>query len=237
MPSTFRKTLRRFVIANVLVASLLGAHAVAQTPAEAGCDQAGTPMAAMDHGSMAQGEATPGMDMEQVEFDQLYIDMMLPHHDSIIALAEVALPLLEDPRLQDIAQAIIDTQSAEQEELQQLRAEWYGSAEPAAMDDAMMTMMMEMMPGMGSAEEQMQIMDAAWQVQTFCAADNYDLAFIDQAIPHHQMAIDASEIALEQAVHPEIAAIAQEVIDAQQAEIDLLEQVRAELTAGATPST
>jgi len=100
----------------------------------------------------------------------------------------------------------------------------------------MMSMMMEAMPGMGSAEEQMQIMDAQWQVQTFCAAEDYDLAFIDQTIPHHQMAIDASEIALDQAVHPEIAAIAQEVIDAQQAEIDELETIRAELTGEASPA-
>jgi len=185
---------------------------------------------------MDNGDATPGMEMQQVEFDQMYIDMMLPHHDSIVALAQVAMPLLEDPRLQEIAQIIIDTQTAEQAELEALRAEWYGSPDPAPMDDAMMSMMMEAMPGMGSAEEQMQIMDAQWQVQTFCAAEDYDLAFIDQTIPHHQMAIDASEIALDQAVHPELAAIAQEVIDAQQTEIDELETIRAELTGEASPA-
>lgn len=235
MDSTFRMTARGVIVAGVFSASLLGSPTVAQTPEASGCDQVGTPVAAM--ASMDHGGATPAMEMQQAEFDQMYIDMMVPHHESIVALAEVALPLLEDPRLQELAQNIIDTQTAEQAELQALRTEWYGSPEPAPMDDAMMAMMMEAMPGMGTAEQQMQIMDAQWQVQTFCAADDHDLAFIGQVIPHHQMAIDASEIALKQAVHPEIAAIAQEVIDTQQAEIDELELIRAELTGEATPAT
>jgi uncharacterized protein (DUF305 family) len=239
MHTKFRKSARGLIVAGVFSASMMGAYTVAQTPETMGCTEAGTPAAemnAMDHGSIDSGDATPGMEMQQVEFDQMYIDMMLPHHGSIVALAQVAIPLLEDPRLQEIAQNIIDTQTAEQAKLEVLRSEWYGSPEPAPMDDAMMSMMMEAMPGMGAAEEQMQIMDAQWQIQTFCAADNYDLSFIDQVIPHHQMAIDASGFALEQAVHPEIADIAQEVIDAQQAEIDELEMIRTELTGEATPA-
>ncbi len=239
MHTTFRTKSRGVIVAGVLSASLLGGlSTTAQTPEAASCDLAGTPvagMASMGHGG--NGDATPAMDMQmgQVEFDQLYIDMMLPHHGSIVALAGVALPLLEDPRLQEMAQDIIETQTAEQAELQALRTEWYGSPEPAPMDDAMTAMMMEAMPGMGAAQDMMRMMDAGAQIQEFCAADNYDLAFIDLTIPHHQMAIDASESALERAVHPEIAAIAQEVIAAQQAEIDQLELIRAELTGTATP--
>jgi len=233
MHTNIRITARGILVAGVFSAFLLGAAAGAQTPETSGCGQAATPAAAM--ASMDHGDATPAMAMAQVEFDQMYIDMMVPHHESIVALAGVALPLLEDPRLQEIAVTIIETQTAEQVELEALRTEWYGSPEPAPMDDAMMAMMMEAMPGMGTAEEQMRIMDAGWQISAFCAADSYDLAFIDQTIPHHQMAIDASEIAVEQAVHPEIATIAREVIAAQQAEIDELEMIRAELTGEATP--
>lgn len=224
---------RSVIIAGVLSASLIGTTGFAQTPEVAGCSDVGTPvssMGSMDHGTMGD------MEMTEAEFDQLYIDMMLPHHGSIVALAEVALPLLEDRRLQEIAQTIIDTQTAEQAELEALRMEWYGSPAPAPMDDAMMSMMMEAMPGMGSAEEQMQIMDAQWQIQTFCAAENYDLQFIDQTIPHHQMAIDSSESAVEQAVHPEIVTIAERVIADQQAEIDELEVIRAELSGDGTPA-
>ncbi len=251
MYTTFRTKTRGALVAGVIAASLLGGLATsAQTPEAASCDLAGTPTVAtpaMDHGGAhdatpaidhgAHGGATPAMDMQasQAEFDQLYIDMMLPHHGSIVALAAVALPLLTDARLQEMAQNIIETQTAEQAELEALRAEWYGSPDPAPMDDAMMPMMMEAMPGTGTADEMMRMMDAGALIETFCAAENYDVAFIDQTIPHHEMAIVASESALEREVHPEIANIAKEVIDAQQAEIVELELIRVELTGAATP--
>lgn len=199
---------------------------VLATPSDtmAGMDHGGmnssTPMADMDHG-------TPLAEMEQVEFDLMYIDMMIPHHESIIALSQVALPELTDPRLTGIAEAIVETQDAEIDALMKLREEWYGHADPVSMD-----MMMEGMPGMGADMAMMeQQMSAELQVQIFCGADDKDLAFIEQVIPHHQMAIDASEMALEQAVHPELKEIAQDVIGAQQEEIDVLEEIRAELTA------
>jgi uncharacterized protein (DUF305 family) len=189
---------------------------------------------AMPHGAMhgstpAMGHAGHGMPM--AEFDLMYIDMMIPHHQSIIALAEVALPELTDPRLVAMAQDIIDSQSAESETLAQLRQQWYPGAAAVPMGEMMG------MPGMsGDAAHMEQQMSAEWQVATFCAAENKDLAFIEQAIPHHQMAIDVSEAALTQATHPELKAIAQDVIDAQTTEIAELEAIRAELTGAATPA-
>lgn len=234
MNTRLRKTLRTFAATGVLIASMIGVSAVAQTPEAVGCGPAATPAATP--GMMEHGMGTQEM-MHEMEFDQLYIDMMIPHHESIIAMAEVALTELEDPRLQEIAQTIIDTQEPEQDELAALRAEWYGSMEPAMMDDMMMSMMMEAMPGMGNADEMMMQMSPELQVQAFCAAEDKDLAFIDMTVAHHQMAIDASETAVEQAVHPEIQAFAERVIADQQREIDELEAIRAELTGEATPAS
>jgi uncharacterized protein (DUF305 family) len=250
MTSTIRGGARALTLAGVLAASLMTATVTtttAQTPAATSCAGIGTPAASgmmagmatpggMDHSAIGHGEATPGAMMGQVEFDQMYIDMMIPHHESIMALAQVALPELEDPRLKEIAQAIIDTQGPEIEHLQQLRTEWYGSADTMPMTDASMAMMLEAMP-VGTVDEMMMQMSAEAQVQAFCAAPDKDLAFIDQVIPHHQMAIDSSAIAVEQAVHPELKAIAEDVIAAQQAEIDELQAIRAELTGAATPAS
>ena len=190
-------------------------------------------MPGMHHGEMDTTTPAAHHMAEMPEFDLVYIDMMIPHHESIIALAQVALPeFLTDPRLIEIAQAIIDTQTVENETMHQLREEWYPGADPVTMDQ-----MMDAMPGMGTDPAMMdQQMNAMWQVQTFCAAENKDLAFIDQVIPHHQMAIDTSEDALESAVHPELVAIAEDVIAAQTQEIEVLEGIRAELTAEGTPA-
>lgn len=187
---------------------------------------------AADHG----GHEMSGMATD-TEFDQLYIDMMIPHHQSIVAMAEVALPRLTDERLREIAGAIIATQVPEIEELRGYRAAFYGSPKPAPMDGPMMEMMTQAMPGMpGTMEEMMVQMDPVAQVAAFCAAADPQLAFIDTTIAHHRMAIVASQTALDSAVHQEIASFAQRVIDAQQAEVDQLTAIREELYGTATPA-
>ncbi|MDQ3539274.1 MAG: DUF305 domain-containing protein [Chloroflexota bacterium] len=185
----------------------------------------GTPMAGI------AGETTA----EDVEIDQLYIDMMIPHHLSITAMAEAALPLLEDERLREIAQTITDTQTTEVSELRDLRGQFYGSPDPVPLDA---DMMMRLMPNMSmDMQEMMSQMDPESQVAQFCAAADPDLAFIDMTIPHHQSAIEASEVAAEQAIHPEITEFAQHVIEDQQAEIDELMTIRQELYGPATPES
>ena len=200
------------------------------------CDGAttaeGTP--AMEHGDMAgMDHGTPAA---AVEFDQLYIDMMIPHHASIVAMAQAAEERLTDDRLRTIARRIVDTQSAEIEELQGYRQDFYGHAEPTPMDEQMMGMMTEMMPGMGDMAEMAHQMNPSAQVGEFCAAEDPDLAFIDLTIPHHEMAITASEAALDRAAQEEIRAFAERVIRDQQREIDELAAIRAELAGDATPT-
>ena len=192
----------------------------------------GTPMAGMDHGGMSMGTPMAGMAME---FDQLYIDMMIPHHASIVAMAHVARDRLRDERLAEIARTIVDTQTAEIEELRGYRERFYGSAEPMPMDDRTMDMMTEMMPGMGPMDQMAMQMDPAAQVAAICGAEDADLAFIDLTIPHHEMAIAASEAALDRATHEEIRAFAERVIEDQQREVQVLSGIRQELYGSATP--
>jgi uncharacterized protein (DUF305 family) len=199
---------------------------------------AASPMAGMEGmamGTPATGEAHD-MAGQSVEFDQLYIDMMIPHHASIIALAQAAQDRLSDERLQTIAGNIVSAQQAENEELRGYREQWYGSPEPMPMDQAMMGMMAEMMPDMGDMGSMQMQMNPEALVATFCSAEDPDVAFIDLTIPHHKMAIRASKAALKQAAHDEIRAIAERVIQDQQREIDELRAIRQELTGEATPA-
>lgn len=213
-------------------------HHGASTPESmpAGCGPMGTP-AMGDHGH--HDTSTPMAMMDGVDFDLLYIDMMIPHHESVIALAEAAMGDLEDERLQLIAQAILDTQQLEIEELADLREEWYGDREPAMMDHDMMAMSMGMQSDcvdQAMMDEMMNQMDSEWHVSTFEAADDKDLAFIEQVIPHHEMAIVTSRLALEYGTREELRDIAQLVIEAQEREISELEEIRSDLTGEATPA-
>jgi uncharacterized protein (DUF305 family) len=106
------------------------------------------------------------------------------------------------------------------------------------MDDAMMAAMDERMPGMsGSMKEMAFQMDAAAQVAAICAAEGADLAFVELTIPHHRMAIEASEVVVEESENAELRDFAQRVIDAQQQEIDALTAIQRELAGSATPAS
>ena len=190
----------------------------------------------MNHAGMGDtepGGMAMGTPAAAAELDQLYIDMMIPHHASIIALSQAALPRLKDDRLRAIAENVIAAQTAEIAELRGYREQWYGSPEPQPMGEEAM---MRLMPGAATPMDAMMAqMDAAAQVALLCAADDPDRAFIDLAIPHHQGALEVSEIALEQTTHDELRAFAERVIADQQREIAELGSIRAELYGSASP--
>ena len=52
--------------------------------------------------------------------------------------------------------------------------------------------------------------------------DEFDEAFIRLMIPHHEGAIDMAEEALQSAKHPEMKQLAEDIIEAQQREIDMM---------------
>jgi uncharacterized protein (DUF305 family) len=156
------------------------------------------------------------------EIDELFIDMMIPHHEGAVAMAGIAKDRSQRPEILEMANAII---SAQEEEITQMRAwkqEWYGSSDTQDMSEMPM---LEEMPGMGGMGHTMNMQADVGALQE--APEPFDLAFIDAMIPHHQSAIDAAEIALQEAVHPEIRELAQGIIEAQQAEIEQMLDWRA----------
>ena len=58
-------------------------------------------------------------------FDKAFIDAMIPHHESAIEMANVALEVSEDPEILEIAQGIVDAQEREIEQMRTWRDEWY----------------------------------------------------------------------------------------------------------------
>lgn len=55
-----------------------------------------------------------------------------------------------------------------------------------------------------------------------------DRAFIDSMVPHHQGAVDMAEVALENAQHEELRSLAEEIVGAQEAEIEDLRGIKRE---------
>lgn len=58
-------------------------------------------------------------------FDKAFINEMIPHHESAIAMAGVALEESENPEIREIAAAIVDAQKSEISQMDRWYAEWY----------------------------------------------------------------------------------------------------------------
>ena len=189
------------------------------------------------------GVGTPLPDSEPanvdhgIEFDQVYIDLMIPHHNSGIAFARTVLPHLSDERLITIAKHIISREDAEISELRLYREEFYGSVRSMPLDAAMMDRVAEAMPLVSEERAITRQLDREALLTVFCTADNPDLAFIDITRAHHETAITVSVVAFVRAVHPEIHRFAKEVVETQQREVDELTAIRAELSATGTPAS
>jgi uncharacterized protein (DUF305 family) len=70
------------------------------------------------------------------------------------------------------------------------------------------------------------------------APEPFDLAFINAMLPHHMMALMMAEMAVQQAVHPELAEAAQGMVDEQAGEIGQMNTWRTEWYGGAaTPAS
>lgn len=84
----------------------------------------------MDMGMM---EVAPG----DAPYDIRFIDAMIPHHESAIAMANDAKMKSQRPEILTLADEIIKAQTAEIAQMKAWRAEWTGSAAAAANAEAM----------------------------------------------------------------------------------------------------
>lgn len=190
----------------------------------------------MMSGGMMTGSPVTGMHMQQ-EFDLMFIDMMIPHHQSAIVMAEIALERGEHQEILDLAQVIIDSRQAEIDQMMAWRDAWYPDAPSIPMDQmgSMMMGMLGQMPGMmgtpsagmghmGSINDMMGMMAPESQGRALCdASSSFDEAFPRMMIPHHQSAVVMAQVALLQATHAEIKELAQAIIDAQGREIAMMQ--------------
>ena len=83
---------------------------------------------------MAMDMGTSG-DMSMLEdakpFDRQFIDMMIPHHQDAIRMARMELDKGKSAETKKLAQAIIDAQTREIDDMNTWRVSWYGKLSPA----------------------------------------------------------------------------------------------------------
>jgi len=205
-------TVRRAAVVGLLVAALLVVGGVAGFAASQmwSADGSGNDRDSM-MGSDGMSSGMMGQPAKQEPFDLQFIDQMVQHHEGALMSSEHMISDCQRPELRKLYKNIQKSQSEQIEQMQERRKEWYPDAEQ--MSDMPTGMMSDgMMQGMmGGSMQQMMGGDAT------------DAMFLKMMIPHHQMAVDMSEQALERAEHPELQELAQTIIDEQSAEITLMQ--------------
>ena len=191
----------------------------------------GQPLMAEPEVLAGEGEAAM-----EVEFDQMFIDMNVPHHAAIVSAAASALTRLQHPELRAVAMDIVLDQTGEMDELRDLRELLYGDSLPMPIDEQMLAMMPSM-PGMETIDPAGLAfqMDPAAMAEQMCTAEDVDLTFIDMIVAHHEVAVMMAQAALEQAVSEDLRAEAAHSISVQSSQIEELQRIRGELTGDMTP--
>lgn len=141
-------------------------------------------------------------------FDRAFIDAMVPHHESALAMAREAKDAgLLEPELVEIADDILATQASEISQMKSWRSEWFGSSEIDPDGAAGLGLSMDEM-GMGHASG------------SLAGAPDVDAAFAAAMIAHHEGAITMAELALARSGRDELRGLAQAIVDTQTTEID-----------------
>jgi uncharacterized protein (DUF305 family) len=221
---------RRGVLVPVLLAGLT------ITACSAG-SQAPAPQPAVTPRPIGEPPPTTTLNIPTAaEFDRLFIDMMVPHHEGAIEMAGIARSRVEHEELKQLVTEILRTQAAEASQLRRWRQEWYGSSATPPMSQ------MPMLPATPSGVGAPHTMNmAAEVVRLRSAPEPFDRAFIDAMIPHHRSAVEAARLAEQQATRPEVKELARSIAESQQREIDQLRQWRrswyGSAEPGASPAT
>lgn len=170
------------------------------------------------------GVGGPGQ-MGMGHSDQQFIVMMIPHHDGAIAMADLALTRAKRPEIKELAKSIKASQTRENAQMRAWYRQWYGKDVPSwGLGSGWgwqngMGMGMGMGGGMGGGYR-----GGGTNLSALSAASDFDRAFIEQMIPHHQMGVMMASMAQTNSQHPQLRAMQQAMVKAQSREIEQMTQ-------------
>ena len=150
--------------------------------------------------------------------DRAFVADMIPHHESAVEMAKVAEERGESGFVKGLAKDIIATQNAEITTMRSIDEQ-----------------LKDVEVGDLGVADHMKGMDA--DMAELEKADPFDQAFIDMMVPHHLGAIEMAKVQLDKGENPELKKLAQAIIDAQQREIDQMNDHREEAFGAPVPES
>ncbi len=156
--------------------------------------------------SQSGGHIMSDGSMMSQNIDQHFIVQMIPHHEGAIAMAKIALERSKRPEILSLANGIIEAQEKENRDMRSWYQSWFSSTPP---EGSMGMMHMEGMEG-----------DTA-VLQSVSDAE-FDREFIEQMIPHHEMAIMMAQMLQASTDRNEMKELADNIITSQSREIEMM---------------
>jgi len=163
-------------------------------------------------GSYSVGYRQVGM-MGGQNIDRHFIEEMIPHHEGAIEMAKIALEKSNRSEIISLANNIIEAQQRENKQMGDWYRNWFG--EEPSNSSGMGGMM-------GHGHMAMHMVGMEGDLDELKSAENFDLEFISQMIPHHEMAIMMARMLSASTDRQEMKTLADDIITSQSQEIEMM---------------
>lgn len=158
--------------------------------------------------------AADGVSSEHNEADITFTNGMHPHHQSAIAMAELARTRPSSPSVKDLAARIAQAQGPEMTRMEDMAKAWGVELGGAG--------------GHGGHGGGMEMGQDTAALEELSGVE-FDRHFLTVMIAHHESALPMARTELAQGRNPAAKAMAEEIIDAQEAEVTEMKQLLTEL--------
>ena len=152
------------------------------------------------------------------QIDKHFIEQMIPHHEGAIDMSKLALQKAKHAEVKILAEAIIGAQTKEIGDMKDWYKSWFNkdveNQDIYAYGMVSGGMMSRGGMHMGGKEDMTALENAT----------DFDKAFIEKMIPHHQLAIMMAQMLKSGTNRPEMLTLANNIIESQSKEIEQMRE-------------
>ncbi len=146
--------------------------------------------------------------------DRHFIEQMIPHHDGAVAMAKLALEKSKRTEVKVLAKAIIEGQTKEIQDMGVWYKDWFGNDVPKVSTGMM---------GGGMMSQSGMHMGGQEDIAKLENSTDFDKAFLEEMIPHHQLALMMVRMLEAGSNRPEMLLLAKNITTSQSKEIQQMQ--------------
>ena len=165
-------------------------------------------------GMMGNNYQNTGNNQMAGTIDKHFIEQMIPHHEGAIAMAKLALIKSKRPEIKTLATAIIEGQTKEITDMTGWYKDWFGNDVPKVSGGMM---------GGGMMSQSGMHMGGQEDMASLENATDFDKAFLETMIPHHQLALMMVQMLESGSNRPEMLQLAKNITTSQSKEIQQMQ--------------